>query len=120
MGNGALPNGPSYRAHPRLYLLRHAGAQERCLFMGVERKSSAVSQTVAFDPYRTLDLFQILSRMSRWRRHVSRRSGVRPVMMYKRRGAFRAMPMSCKPTRFRLAIGGSWLHSFLALFLNSD
>ena len=21
MGNGALPNGPSYRAHPRLYLL---------------------------------------------------------------------------------------------------
>src|SRR5712671_5365163 len=23
MGNGALPNGPSYRAHPRLYHLRH-------------------------------------------------------------------------------------------------
>jgi hypothetical protein len=23
MGNGALPNGPSYRAHPRLYLTRH-------------------------------------------------------------------------------------------------
>ena len=22
MGNGALPHGPSYRAHPRLYLLR--------------------------------------------------------------------------------------------------
>jgi hypothetical protein len=22
MGNGALPNGPSYRAHPRLYLFR--------------------------------------------------------------------------------------------------
>ena len=28
--------------------LRHAGGQERGLFMGVERKSSAVSQTVAF------------------------------------------------------------------------
>src|SRR6266699_6262183 len=24
MGNGALPNGPSYRAHPRLYHPRHA------------------------------------------------------------------------------------------------
>ena len=24
MGNGALPNGLSYRAHPRLYRLRHA------------------------------------------------------------------------------------------------
>ena len=22
MGNGALPNGPSYRAHPRLYQMR--------------------------------------------------------------------------------------------------
>ena len=28
MGNGALPHGPSYRAHPRLYLgVFHCGAQ---------------------------------------------------------------------------------------------
>jgi hypothetical protein len=24
MGNGAMPNGPSYRAHPRLYLSGHS------------------------------------------------------------------------------------------------
>jgi len=30
MGNGALPNGPSYRAHPRLYLLRHGEAASEC------------------------------------------------------------------------------------------
>jgi hypothetical protein len=32
MGNGALPNGPSYRAHPRLYLrvIRRIAAFDRC------------------------------------------------------------------------------------------
>jgi hypothetical protein len=83
---------------------------------GAKRKLDFGVVRSAFDSYRTLDLFQILSRMTRWRRHISRRSGVRTVVMFKRRGAFRAMPMSRKPTRFRLAIGGSWLHSFLALF----
>jgi hypothetical protein len=35
MGNGALPNGPSYRAYPRLYLNRHsATAVEYPLFGG--------------------------------------------------------------------------------------
>ena len=32
MGNGALPNGPSYRAHPRLYLLRPR-SMPACLLM---------------------------------------------------------------------------------------
>jgi DNA invertase Pin-like site-specific DNA recombinase len=27
MGNGALPNGPSYRAHPRLYRAREEGTK---------------------------------------------------------------------------------------------
>jgi hypothetical protein len=64
-----------------------------------------MSPEVTLDTYRTLDLFQILSRMTRWRRHISRRSGVRTVVMFRRRGAFRAMPMSRKTTRFRLQRG---------------
>src|ERR1700687_1031242 len=41
MGNGALPNGPSYRAHPRLYRLRHADCIEQCPLSGVTRKTFA-------------------------------------------------------------------------------
>jgi hypothetical protein len=33
MGNGALPNGPSYRAHPRLYHFR-SGASRTMKFVG--------------------------------------------------------------------------------------
>jgi hypothetical protein len=39
MGNGALPNGPSYRAHPRLYLFGRNGPSWRCPLIGAERKS---------------------------------------------------------------------------------
>ena len=38
MGNGALPNGPSYRAHPRLYLFGHVAISELSLLWGVKRK----------------------------------------------------------------------------------
>ena len=31
MGNGALPNGPSYRAHPRLYRLGPKAVGRACL-----------------------------------------------------------------------------------------
>jgi len=50
MGNGALPNGPSYRAHPRLYPLRHADAYEECRLSGVRRKERGHRRTVAFFP----------------------------------------------------------------------
>jgi hypothetical protein len=38
MGNGALPHGPSYRAHPRLYLKSPAVAMAEGLFAEVLRK----------------------------------------------------------------------------------
>lgn len=38
MGNGALPSGPSYRAHPRLYLFGHAAISELSLLSEVKRK----------------------------------------------------------------------------------
>ena len=37
MGNGALPNGPSYRAHPRLYLSGHARRGEECPLTGEQQ-----------------------------------------------------------------------------------
>jgi len=48
MGNGALPNGPSYRAHPRLYQSRHPdrvgyavrkGGAFQCVIWDVERQN---------------------------------------------------------------------------------
>jgi hypothetical protein len=37
MGNGALPNGPSYRAHSRLYHLRSEGMSAFALLLGHEQ-----------------------------------------------------------------------------------
>src|SRR5712691_383766 len=37
MGNGALPNGPSYRAHPRLYLKGPSAYAYQCLLIGHEQ-----------------------------------------------------------------------------------
>jgi hypothetical protein len=37
MGNGALPNGPSYRAHPRLYRLGHSGMPAQCRLLRAKR-----------------------------------------------------------------------------------
>jgi len=34
MGNGAMPNGPSYRAHPRLYLFRCPNPSDAFLLLG--------------------------------------------------------------------------------------
>jgi hypothetical protein len=41
--------------------LRHADARQRCLFMGVERKSSVRRQTHANDPNETSASFIILA-----------------------------------------------------------
>ena len=38
MGNGALPHGPSYRAHPRLYLSGEAMAASLRQLLGEQRK----------------------------------------------------------------------------------
>src|SRR6266700_8237923 len=43
MGNGALPNGPSYRAHPRLYRLRRADHGRTCPFIGVKRSRTGLA-----------------------------------------------------------------------------
>ena len=40
MGNGALPNGSSYRAHPRLYQNGHAMHVAACPLLGQQRKSN--------------------------------------------------------------------------------
>ncbi len=51
MGNGAMPNGPSYRAHPRLYPLgRPAFGVRRPLRAAVTRSSRREGCIV---PYRT-------------------------------------------------------------------
>jgi hypothetical protein len=57
MGNGALPNGPSYRAHPRLYPLSQTDAGSECPFIGVDRKCPARGQSGAIDPIRTSSEF---------------------------------------------------------------
>ncbi len=41
MGNGAMPNGPSYRAHPRLYPGRGLGLLSAWLDAGRARVRSA-------------------------------------------------------------------------------
>src|SRR5258708_17123302 len=53
MGNGALPNGPSYRAHPRLYPNRHGRPDRRCPVSGVERKWDFEGGRSVVDPSRT-------------------------------------------------------------------
>jgi hypothetical protein len=44
MGNGALPNGPSYRAHPRLYLYSFAPPLPLRGAPGASHATSAVNQ----------------------------------------------------------------------------
>src|SRR6266702_5557908 len=50
MGNGALPNGPSYRAHPRLYLPGPWNIARRRLLMAEERTGDHSLSTTAHDP----------------------------------------------------------------------
>jgi hypothetical protein len=42
MGNGALPHGPSYRAHPRLYLRFTSRQRSISVALGVKRTLSAL------------------------------------------------------------------------------
>jgi hypothetical protein len=44
MGNGALPNGPSYRAHPRLYRVRSAAALKSSTIGGRPEVIAALSK----------------------------------------------------------------------------
>src|ERR1700738_3924429 len=59
MGNGALPHGPSYRAHPRLYLFveslqrTNSGAIGGTADMARARRAR---RSDAFDPQETLDV----------------------------------------------------------------
>ena len=53
MGNGALPNGPSYRAHPQLYLVICCETAIR-LELGAKRKCQKRAHNVADDPTETL------------------------------------------------------------------
>jgi hypothetical protein len=59
MGNGALPHGPSYRAHPRLYLgFFHCGAQNFDAIGGttdIDRPPAPIASE-AYDPQRTAAL----------------------------------------------------------------
>jgi hypothetical protein len=53
MGNGALPNGPSYRAHPRLYLLRHGRTASECpLLVEEQTRTDLTATTTEFDSNR--------------------------------------------------------------------
>ena len=54
MGNGALPNGPSYRAHPRLYLKGPSTYACQCLLIGHDQTCRGPALTAEFDPFRTL------------------------------------------------------------------
>jgi hypothetical protein len=47
MGNGALPHGPSYRAHPRLYRLGRPAMSAFPPLASVERESPRPSHRVA-------------------------------------------------------------------------
>jgi hypothetical protein len=53
MGNGALPNGPSYRAHPRLCLNGHAGSHQKCPLLKVHRPCHRPAVTSQVDPNRS-------------------------------------------------------------------
>ena len=53
MGNGALPNGPSYRAHPQLYRTGHGAVVAACPLPGALRKSHFKAVRSEFDPQRT-------------------------------------------------------------------
>jgi hypothetical protein len=60
MGNGALPHGPSYRAHPRLYLgVFHCGAQNFDAIGGTADIDwpPAPIASEAYDPKRPLPNF---------------------------------------------------------------
>ena len=48
MGNGALPNGPSYRAHPRLYHFRHDEHDGQCPLSRAKRKWRGPEFNVAY------------------------------------------------------------------------
>ena len=48
MGNGALPNGPSYRAHPRLYHSVSFCCAAACPLSGETRKTYAPGEYFAF------------------------------------------------------------------------
>jgi hypothetical protein len=57
MGNGALPHGPSYRAHPRLYLSGGSqGGEFTSAFGGVAEVHGRTASAAfdAFDPNRSL------------------------------------------------------------------
>src|SRR6266540_1364163 len=49
MGNGALPNGPSYRAHPRLYRLGPAATLAKCSLIGGKRTLGRRSTSPIFE-----------------------------------------------------------------------
>src|ERR1019366_429866 len=50
MGNGAWPNGLSYRAHPRLARNGHGRSGRRCPLFGVDRKWRLGAVRTGFDP----------------------------------------------------------------------
>ena len=60
MGNGALPNGPSYRAHPRLYQRYPHRCFEFTSGFGALRHGRVVpAVSVATDPMWSFDIFAI-------------------------------------------------------------
>src|SRR5260370_26763230 len=72
MGNGALPHGPSYRAHPRLYRNRPSAMSALQPLSGGKRTHCGHVATAVFDPYRTSRPHSITSSaMSRSEEHTS-------------------------------------------------
>jgi hypothetical protein len=49
MGNGVLPNGPSYRAHPRLYQLGRPATSASALLTGAQRTSKLLTERGAVE-----------------------------------------------------------------------
>jgi hypothetical protein len=64
MGNGLLPNGPSYRAHPRLYLNCRVGGADQCPKLGVERTQRGHAATAESDPEPDIGRIEIPQRSS--------------------------------------------------------
>jgi hypothetical protein len=50
MGNGASPNGPSYRAHPRLYHRYRDELSKECLVLEMNQTGRGHRESDAIDP----------------------------------------------------------------------
>src|ERR1700730_3762339 len=70
MGNGVMPNGLSYRAHPRLYRMRRVGQHRGGPLVGVELKCQSHARTETIEPKLPFSLSASLNGSEGWIRDV--------------------------------------------------